>query len=62
MMQTDTNTDLQNLMLKLEKQATRIALLEEELKVTNTALEEKNCFAAALELDLEHAISQLAMH
>lgn len=44
---------------KLEKQASHIALLEEELQVTNEALLEKSHFAASLELDLEHAIYQL---
>ncbi len=44
---------------KLEKQATRIELLEEELRSTNQALEEKSEFAAALEQDLEHAIIRL---
>lgn len=41
---------------KLEKQATRIELLEEELRCTNQALEEKSVFAAALERDLENII------
>ncbi len=44
---------------KLEKQADRIELLEEELRCANEALEEKSVFAAALEQDLENAIIQL---
>lgn len=44
---------------KLDKQATRIELLEEELRCTNQALEEKSVFAAALERDLENVIFQL---
>ncbi len=44
---------------KLDNQATRIELLEEELRCTNEALEEKSLFAAALEQDLENAIYQL---
>ncbi len=44
---------------KIEKQATRIELLEEELRSTNEALEEKSEFAAGLEQDLENAIIQL---
>jgi hypothetical protein len=44
---------------KLEKQADRIELLEEELRSTNQALEEKTEFAAGLEQDLENAIIQL---
>ena len=48
--------ELQN---KLEKQASRIELLEEELRSTNQALEEKTEFALGLEQDLENAIIQL---
>jgi hypothetical protein len=44
---------------KLDKQATRIELLEEELRCTNQALEEKSVFAAALERDLENIIFML---
>ena len=44
---------------KLEKQAYTIELLEEELRSTNQALEEKSQFAAGLERDLENAIYQL---
>lgn len=44
---------------KLEKQADRIELLEEELRSANEALEEKSLFAANLERDLEHLIIQL---
>lgn len=44
---------------KLEKQADRIELLEEELRCANEALEEKSEFAAGLEQDLENAIFQL---
>lgn len=44
---------------KIEKQATRIELLEEELRCANEALEEKSEFAAGLEQDLENAIIQL---
>jgi hypothetical protein len=44
---------------KLEKQASRIELLEEELRSTNQALEEKTEFALGLEQDLENAIIQL---
>jgi len=44
---------------KIEKQATRIELLEEELRCANEALEEKSEFAAGLEQDLENAIVQL---
>lgn len=44
---------------KLEKQADKIELLEEELSSTILALEEKTVFAAGLELDLENAIIQL---
>ncbi len=44
---------------KLDKQASRIELLEEELRCTNQALEEKTEFAAGLEQDLENAIMQL---
>jgi hypothetical protein len=44
---------------KLEKQADRIELLEEELRCANQALEEKSEFAAGLEQDLENAIFQL---
>lgn len=44
---------------KLDKQASRIELLEEELRCTNQALEEKSVFAAALERDLENVIYQL---
>lgn len=44
---------------KLEKQASRIELLEEELRSANQALEEKTEFAAGLEQDLENAIIQL---
>lgn len=44
---------------KLDKQASRIELLEEELRCTNQALEEKTEFAAGLEQDLENAIIQL---
>ena len=44
---------------KLEKQANRIELLEEELRCVNQALEEKSEFAAGLEQDLENAIFQL---
>lgn len=44
---------------KIEKQATRIELLEEELRSANEALEEKSEFAAGLEQDLENAIVQL---
>jgi hypothetical protein len=47
---------------KLEKQATRIELLEEELRCTNQALEEKSVFAAALERDLENVIFLLQKH
>lgn len=50
---------LMELAIKLEKQAGKIALLEEELIAANEALEEKNCFAAQLEQDLEHAIALL---
>lgn len=44
---------------KLDKQADRIELLEEELRCANQALEEKSEFAAGLEQDLENAIFQL---
>lgn len=44
---------------KIEKQATKIELLEEELRSANEALEEKSEFAAGLEQDLENAIIQL---
>ena len=44
---------------KLEKQADRIELLEEELRSVHEALEEKTLFAANLERDLEHLIVQL---
>jgi len=44
---------------KLEKQADRIELLEEELRAANEALEEKSELAAGLEQDLENAIMQL---
>lgn len=44
---------------KLEKQADRIELLEEELRSVHEALEEKALFAANLERDLEHLIMQL---
>lgn len=44
---------------KLEKQADKIELLEQELNSTILALEEKSVFAAGLELDLENAILQL---
>lgn len=47
------------LQTKLEKQASRIELLEEELRSTNQALEEKTEFALGLEQDLENAIIQL---
>lgn len=46
---------------KLEKQAIRIELLEEELRNANQALEEKAELAAGLEQDLEHALLQLAL-
>jgi len=44
---------------KIEKQASRIELLEEELRSTNQALEKQTEFAAGLEQDLENAIYQL---
>ena len=44
---------------KLEKQADRIELLEEELRSANEALEEKSQFAACLEQDLENLIMQI---
>lgn len=44
---------------KIEKQANKIELLEEELRCANEALEEKSEFAAGLEQDLENAIIQL---
>lgn len=44
---------------KLEKQADRIELLEEELRSANVALEETTELAAGLEQDLENAILQL---
>lgn len=44
---------------ELDKYATRIELLEEELRCTNQALEQKAELAAALEQDLENAIIQL---
>jgi len=47
------------LIAKIEKQAYRIELLEEELRSANQALEERSEFAAGLERDLENAIIQL---
>ena len=47
---------------KIEKQAYRIELLEEELRSTNQALEKQTVFAAGLEQDLENAIYQLQKH
>jgi hypothetical protein len=44
---------------QVEKQAEQIALLENELFVTNKALQEKSAFANGLEQDLEHAIYNL---
>ena len=44
---------------KIEKQASRIELLEEELRSTNQALEKESEFAAGLARDLENAIYQL---
>jgi hypothetical protein len=60
-MSQNTTTSFPNhrLNLQLEKQASRIALLEEELHATNNALEEKSKLATALEIDLEHAIYQV---
>ena len=53
----------EDLLLKLkhqiEQQAQQIALLEDELLVTSSALQEKLAFANALEQDLEHAIYNL---
>ena len=47
---------------KLDKQDHVIELLEEELRATNLALEEKSEFAAALESDLENVIQQLQQY
>lgn len=44
---------------KLEKQADRIELLEEELRSANEALAVTSKFAAGLQDDLENAIRQL---
>lgn len=61
-MQSKNQESLLELAFKLEKQAGKIALLEEELYEVNAALEEKTNFAAQLEQDLEHAISLLQGH
>lgn len=47
------------LISKLDKLASKIELLEDELLSTNQALEEKTEFASGLEQDLENAIIQL---
>lgn len=56
MQQDNTIFELQKL---LGKQAEQIALLENELLVTNQALQESSSLADALEADLEHAINNL---
>lgn len=56
---TSHSNSPQELCFKLEKQANRIELLEDELFSANQALEEKTRLAAALEQDLAHTIEQL---
>lgn len=53
------NQSPRELYFKVEKQANRIELLEDELFSANQALEEKTRLAAALEQDLAHTIEQL---
>jgi len=48
-----------SLLCKLEKQNSRINLLENELKCVNSALNEKLAEVHGLERDLEHLLNQI---